>query len=188
VSDLAQFRAQLDRINDELVLATAECWLQGDFEKGESGHSAEVAALLQQIYHHLASTVTDPTLEAALASVGAKDDSAIRRIVEGVDFPGVLAPLDEEAARRLEKLFASRASANLLRLIGQRLEIVLQVADHKAAHQIPLRDRLREADIVTRAESLARTAGIPPEVVSTLFFRIVFPIAFEVEERVMGKR
>lgn len=186
MSDLAQFRAQLDRINDELVLATAECWLQGNTTNDALAQSGEIATLLQQIYHHLANAVADPALAETLASVRV-DDPAIGRIVEGMDFPGVLAPLDEETARRLEKLFASRTSANLFRLIGQRLEIVLQVAHHKAAQQIPLRDRLREADIVTRAESLARTAGIPPEAVSTLFFRVVFPIAFEVEERVMGK-
>lgn len=74
----------------------------------------------------------------------------------------------DELRRRIEQL-----DAELVRLIGERRELVLEIGRVKAALGLPVLDPTREAAVVRRAAALAREAGGDEEMVRDVIWRIM---------------
>ena len=63
--------------------------------------------------------------------------------------------------------------AQLVQLIGRRLELVCAIGRAKVAAHQPIIDPAREAAVVARAAAAAREYGVPDDEVRALFWRIV---------------
>lgn len=61
----------------------------------------------------------------------------------------------------------------LVRLVGERRDLVLEVGRAKAELGLPVLDPPQEARVVRRAAELARTAGVDEEVVRDVLWRII---------------
>ena len=94
-----------------------------------------------------------------------------------------------EAARdpeaRLEEIRARILDVDeaLVRLAGERLDLVLEVGRLKSELGRPVLDPAREAAVVRRAAEHARDAGVDPELVRDLIWRIVDAARQVQEER-----
>jgi len=79
---------------------------------------------------------------------------------------------------REERLEALRARIRevdeaLVRLVGERRELVLEVGRVKEALGLPVLDPPQEARVVRRAAELARQAGVDEEAVRDILWRII---------------
>ena len=73
-----------------------------------------------------------------------------------------------ELRRRIEKL-----DRKLIRLIGERRELVLEIGRVKQALGLPVLDPPREARVVRRAAELARELGVDEELTRDVVWRII---------------
>ncbi|HKJ02186.1 MAG TPA: chorismate mutase [Longimicrobiales bacterium] len=62
---------------------------------------------------------------------------------------------------------------NLVRLVGERRDLVLEVGRVKAELGLPVLDPPQEARVVRRAAELARDAGVDEEAVRDILWRII---------------
>ena len=76
---------------------------------------------------------------------------------------------------RLEALRARIREVDeaLVRLVGERRELVLEVGRVKEALGLPVLDPPQEARVVRRAAELARQAGVDEEAVRDILWRII---------------
>lgn len=74
----------------------------------------------------------------------------------------------DELRRRIEAL-----DAELVRLIGERRELVVAIGRVKSELGLPVLDPTREAAVVRRAAALARAAGGDEEMVRDVIWRIM---------------
>lgn len=61
----------------------------------------------------------------------------------------------------------------LVRLVGERRELVLEIGRVKEALGLPVLDPPQEARVVRRAAELARQAGVDEEAVRDILWRII---------------
>lgn len=61
----------------------------------------------------------------------------------------------------------------LVRLVGERRDLVVEIGRRKASEGLPVMDPAREAQVVRRAASLAREAGVDEEMVRDVIWRII---------------
>ena len=73
--------------------------------------------------------------------------------------------------------------AELVRLIGERRALVLEVGQVKAELGLPIMDPTREAAVVRRAAALARDGGGDEELVRDVIWRIIASARDEQEGR-----
>ncbi len=86
------------------------------------------------------------------------------------DTPGDLdAPGRLDAAR--ERIL--EVDEALVRLCGERLELVLEIGRAKSEMGKPVLDPAREAAVVRRAAERARELGVDPELVRDVIWRII---------------
>ncbi|MGD8320498.1 MAG: chorismate mutase [Gemmatimonadota bacterium] len=80
-----------------------------------------------------------------------------------------------EAEARLEALRKRirEVDRDLVRLVGERRELVLEVGRMKKELGLPVLDPPQEARVVRRAAELAREAGVDEEVVRDILWRII---------------
>ncbi len=78
-------------------------------------------------------------------------------------------------AERLEALRARIREVDeaLVRLVGERRDLVLEVGRVKGALGLPVLDPPQEARVVRRAAELARAAGVDEEAVRDILWRII---------------
>lgn len=74
----------------------------------------------------------------------------------------------EELRRRITEV-----DEQLIRLIGERKELVLEVGEVKAALGLPVLDPRREAEVVRRAAARARELGVDEEMTRDVIWRII---------------
>ena len=84
----------------------------------------------------------------------------------------------DELRQRIEAL-----DAELIRLIGERRDLVIEIGRIKAALGLPVLDPTREAAVVRRAAALARDAGGDEEMVRDVLWRIIASARDEQEGR-----
>jgi chorismate mutase len=82
--------------------------------------------------------------------------------------PGEAEALLEKLRERLEAL-----DGELIRLVGLRRDLVLEVGRVKARMGRPVLDPVREARVVRRAAERAREAGVDEELVRDVVWRIM---------------
>lgn len=75
----------------------------------------------------------------------------------------------------------SRMDEELVRLIGERRELVLEVGRLKEALGLQVLDPAREAEVVRKVAALARTHGVDEEMTRDVIWRIIAS-AREVQE------
>ncbi len=80
-----------------------------------------------------------------------------------------------EHEERLEALRARIREVDeaLVRLVGERRELVLEIGRVKEALGLPVLDPPQEARVVRRAAELARQAGVDEEAVRDILWRII---------------
>ena len=78
----------------------------------------------------------------------------------------------EDRLGRLRNRIAEVDEA-LVRLVGERRELVLEVGRAKAELGLPVLDPPQEARVVRRAAELARNAGVDEELVRDILWRII---------------
>lgn len=71
----------------------------------------------------------------------------------------------------------------LVRLVGERRALVLEIGRRKEALGRPVMDPAREAEVVRRAAALAREEGIDEELVRDVIWRIIASAREEQEGR-----
>ncbi len=78
-------------------------------------------------------------------------------------------------AERLEALRTRIREVDeaLVRLVGERRELVLEIGRVKEALGLPVLDPPQEARVVRRAAELAREAGVDEEAVRDILWRII---------------
>ena len=79
---------------------------------------------------------------------------------------------DEERLETLRKRIREVDEA-LVRLVGERRDLVLDVGRVKAVLGLPVLDPPQEARVVRRAAELARDAGVDEEAVRDILWRII---------------
>jgi len=84
----------------------------------------------------------------------------------------------DELRRRIEEV-----DAELVRLIGERRTLVIEVGRVKASLGLPVLDPTREAAVVRRAAALARETGEDEEMVRDVIWRIIASARDEQEGR-----
>ena len=84
----------------------------------------------------------------------------------------------DELRQRIEAL-----DAELVRLIGERRDLVIEIGRVKAGLGLPVLDPTREAAVVRRAAALARDAGGDEEMVRDVIWRIIASARDEQEGR-----
>jgi chorismate mutase len=92
--------------------------------------------------------------------------------------PGPAAHEAEDAAASEERLNELRArivavDEELIRLVGLRRELVLEVGNVKARLGMPVLDPPQEARVVRRAAERAREMGVDEELVRDVIWRII---------------
>jgi chorismate mutase / prephenate dehydrogenase len=94
----------------------------------------------------------------------------------------------EQAHAELEGLRAriSDLDDELIRLIGERRELVLAVGRVKQRLGLPVMDPAREAGIVRRAARRARALGVDEEMSRDVIWRIIAAARAEQEDRPEG--
>lgn len=85
--------------------------------------------------------------------------------------PGAGFDGDSELARLRDRI--SRLDDELIHLVAERRDLVLQVGRTKARMGVPVLDPTREAEVVRRAAERARSAGVDPELVRDVIWRII---------------
>jgi chorismate mutase len=80
----------------------------------------------------------------------------------------------------------SRVDDDLIRLIGERRELVLKISRAKAALGLPVMDPEREARVVRKAAQRARELGVDEEMTRDVIWRIIAAARAEQEDRPLG--
>lgn len=82
---------------------------------------------------------------------------------------------DRDGEEALEALRARilQLDEQIVRLVGERKELVLEIGRRKDAAGRPVLDPAREAKVVRRAAELARAEGIDEEMVRDIIWRII---------------
>ncbi len=98
-------------------------------------------------------------------------------------------PLSEEDARALlagarERI--SEVDEELIRIIGERRDLVLQVSRAKAVLGLPVMDPAREAAVVRKAAEKARELGVDEEMTRDVVWRIMAAARAAQENRPIG--
>ncbi len=80
-----------------------------------------------------------------------------------------------DAVERLETLRARirELDETLVRMVGERRDVVLEIGQLKEALGLPVLDPPQEARVVRRAAALAREAGVDEEAVRDILWRII---------------
>jgi len=94
--------------------------------------------------------------------------------------PGAEATLDALRER------ISRVDDELIRLIGERRDLVLRIGRAKAELGLPVMDPAREARVVRKAAERARALGIDEEMTRDVIWRIIASAREEQEGRPLG--
>ncbi|HVV68254.1 MAG TPA: chorismate mutase [Gammaproteobacteria bacterium] len=63
--------------------------------------------------------------------------------------------------------------AAIIEKLKQRQKLTQQIGQYKALHNIPIKDRVREENLLTHYEELSEQHGLPPLLVTRLF-KIIF--------------
>lgn len=81
----------------------------------------------------------------------------------------------EEARAELERIRGriSEIDDRLIRIIGERRDLVLEVGRLKAILNLPILDPGREAQVVRQAAARARELGVDEEVTRDVIWRII---------------
>lgn len=92
---------------------------------------------------------------------------------------------EKDDAPTLEALRARilEVDAALVRLVGERRQLVLDIGRRKAESGQPVMDPSREATVVRRAARLAREEGVDEEMVRDVIWRIIASARDEQEGR-----
>ncbi|MEQ9400513.1 MAG: chorismate mutase [Longimicrobiales bacterium] len=80
---------------------------------------------------------------------------------------------DAHAALEALRTRIEAVDQELIRLIGERRSLVLEVGRVKAEADLPVLDPSQEAKVVRRAAALAREAGVDEELVRDVVWRII---------------
>lgn len=80
-----------------------------------------------------------------------------------------------DAERHLKELRARIAEldADLVRLIGERRRLAVEIGAVKSALGLPLLDPQREAEVVRHAAAIARELGVDEEMTRDVLWRII---------------
>lgn len=102
--------------------------------------------------------------------------------------PSSSAPSAEEAAAELEKIRAriSEIDDRLIRIIGERRDLVMEVGRLKAVLNLPIMDPGREAQVVRMAAARARELGVDEEMTRDVIWRIMASARSTQEEKPGG--
>lgn len=87
----------------------------------------------------------------------------------------------EAARERIVEL-----DGELIRVIGERRDLVLDVARAKEVLGLPVLDPAREASVVRRAAELARSLGVDEEMARDVIWRIIASARAAQEGRPLG--
>lgn len=81
----------------------------------------------------------------------------------------------EDAERRLKELRARIAELDeqLVRLIGERRRLAMDIGAAKSALGLPVLDPQREAEVVRHAAAIARDLGVDEEMTRDVLWRII---------------
>lgn len=96
---------------------------------------------------------------------------------------------DEAEARAELEALRQRITAlddELIRLIGERRDLVVAIGKAKAKLGLPVMDPAREARVVRKAAERARDLGVDQEMTRDVIWRIMAAARSEQEERPMG--
>lgn len=63
--------------------------------------------------------------------------------------------------------------AKIIRLLADRFRVTAKIGDHKARHDLPVRDYDREASLLARIERLAIDQGVDPSLANNLMQLII---------------
>ncbi len=86
--------------------------------------------------------------------------------------PGPQEPADQERLTEVRERIV-KLDDELIRLIGERRDLVLEAGRIKEALGLPILDPAREATVVRRAAELARELGIDEELARDVVWRII---------------
>jgi len=95
---------------------------------------------------------------------------------------------DREEQERLTSLREriSEVDDELIRLIGERRELVLEIGRTKAELGLPVMDPAREARVVRKAAERARGLGVDEEMTRDVIWRIIASARAQQEDRPLG--
>ena len=103
-----------------------------------------------------------------------RDTASEPREAEPGDAPGPKgAPADAEARLAQLRRGLEEIDEELIRLVGRRRDLVLEVGSVKEALGRPVLDPTREAHVVRRAAERARALGVDEELVRDVVWRIM---------------
>ena len=93
----------------------------------------------------------------------------------GAPSAGGSSPDLKQAQARLDALRAemSDLTDRLIQLVGQRLDLAVEIGAAKSALGLPVLDPAREARVVRDAAARARELGVDPEMVRDIVWRII---------------
>jgi chorismate mutase/prephenate dehydrogenase len=82
---------------------------------------------------------------------------------------------DTDSSRRFAEIRTRilELDAELVKLVGERRDLVLEVGRLKGELGMPVMDPAREAQVVRRAAELARDQGVDEEMVRDIIWRII---------------
>lgn len=80
----------------------------------------------------------------------------------------------------------SEVDEELIRLIGERRRLVLDIGEEKARRGLPVMDPAREAKVVRKAAARARELGVDQEMTRDIIWRIIAAARADQENRPLG--
>jgi chorismate mutase len=94
----------------------------------------------------------------------------------------------ETAAERLEelRLRISELDEELIRVIGERRGLAIEIGRLKAQLGLPVMDPAREARVVRRVAERAREAGVDEEMARDVIWRIISSARSAQDDRPLG--
>lgn len=87
--------------------------------------------------------------------------------------PGALDREDAQARLAQLRERISEVDEQLIRIIGERRDLVLQIGRMKEVLELPVMDPAREAQVVRRAAERARELGVDEEMTRDVVWRII---------------
>ena len=100
--------------------------------------------------------------------------------------PGTLSEVEARALLDEARARISQVDEELIRVIGERRDLVLRVAQAKAVLGLPVMDPAREAAVVRKAAEKARALGVDEEMTRDVVWRIMAAARAEQESRPLG--
>ena len=96
--------------------------------------------------------------------------------------------VEDRPEDRLEELREriSRVDEELIRLIGERRDLVIRIGRAKAELGLPIMDPAREARVVRKAAERARAQGVDEEMTRDVIWRIIASARAAQEDRPLG--